>query len=143
MFKTNYCYIYWLNWFGYSLKLSNVQPSWLQRTTSCQILYLAEEYTRDQHHIAFLSNYIKQRKIPKEFRLKLHFNIANLEYEDAIKKGSLKLMQITINNYERSILTTKTDFDKVLAKINFFWLKLLQSLRSFNQRNRKIWRTFT
>ena len=47
-------------------------------------------------------------------------NIANLEYEDTIERGSLKLIQITINNYERSILTMKTDFDKGLAKINYF-----------------------
>ena len=85
-----------------------------------RVLHLAEKYTRYQHHIIFISNYIKQRKIAKGFRLKFHFNIANLEYEDLIKKCSLKLMQRTVSIYKRSILTMKTDFDKILGKVNYF-----------------------
>ena len=64
----------------------------------CCILHLAEKYTRYKQHIILISNYIKQRKIPKGFRLKFHCNIANLEYEDTIKKCSLKLMQRTAIN---------------------------------------------
>ena len=84
------------------------------------ISHLAEKYTRYQHHIIFISNYIKQQKIPKGFRLKFHCNIANLEYEDTIKKCSLKLMQRTVSNYKCSILTMKTDIDKILGKVNYF-----------------------
>ena len=49
-----------------------------------------------------------------------NYNIANVENENAVKKCSSKLMQRTVNNYKRSILTMKTDFDKILAKINCF-----------------------
>ena len=84
------------------------------------ILHLTEKYTRYQDHIIFISNYIKQWKIPKGFRLKFHYNIADLEYEDTIKKCSLKLMQRTVSSYKRSILTMKTDIDKILGKVNYF-----------------------
>ena len=63
---------------------------------------------------------MKQRKISKGFRLKFHCNIANLDYEVTIKKCSLKLIQRTVSNYKRSILTMKREFDKILGKVNYF-----------------------
>ena len=68
----------------------------------------------------FISNYIKKQKVPKGFRLTFYCYTANVENENTIKKCSSKLMQRTVNNYKRSILTIKTDFDKLLAKINCF-----------------------
>ena len=104
-----------------------MQTSWLQELRRC-ILHLAEKYTRCQHHITFISKYIKQRKIPKGFRLKFHCNIANLEYEDKIKKCSLKLMQRTVSNYKRSVLLMKIDFDKICEKVNYFHSNYLKAL---------------
>ena len=93
-----------------------------------RILHLAEKYTRYQDHVIFISNYIKQQKIPKEIRLKFHCNIANLEYEDTIKKYSLKLMQRTVSNYKRSILLMKKDFNKIRDKVNYFHSNHLETL---------------
>ena len=86
-----------------------------------RFFHLTEKYLGyHQHDIIFISSYIKQWKIPKGFRLKFHFNIVNLEHEDTIKKCGLKLMQRTVSNYKRSILTMQTDFYKSFGKVNYF-----------------------
>ena len=113
-----------------------MQTSWLQELRRC-ILHLAEKYTRCQHHITFISKYIKQRKIPKGFRLKFHCNIANLEYEDKIKKCSLKLMQRTVGNYKRSVLLMKINFDKICEKVNYFHSNYLEALNREIEKNEK------
>ena len=116
IFKTNYCVIY-IDWIGLDIP-RNLVMCWLvdYKELRRRVLHLAEMYTIYQHHIIFISIYMKQRKIPKGFRLKFHCNIANLDYEVTIKKCSLKLIQRTVSNYKRSILTMKREFDKILGK---------------------------
>ena len=98
IFKTSYCVIY-IDWIGLDIPWNLLMCRLVDYKELCHcISHLAEKYTRYQHHIIFISNYIKQWKIPKGFRLKFHCNMANLEYEDIIKKCSLKLMQRTTSN---------------------------------------------
>ena len=108
----------------------------------CCVLHLAENYTRYQHHIIFISNYIKQRKIPKGFRLKFHCNIANLEYENKIKKYRLKLMQRTVSSYKCSVLTMEAAIDKILGKVNYFhsnhWEALNREIKKHEKRLHEI-----
>ena len=132
------CYIY-IDWTGLDIPW-NLVMCWLvhYKELRHRVLHLAEKHTRYQHHTIFIDNRIKQRKIPKGFRLKFHCNIANLEYEDTIKKCSLKLMQRTVSNYKRSILTMKTDIDKILGKANYFhsnnWEALNREIEKYKKR---------
>ena len=64
----------------------------------CRILRFAEKYTRYQHFIMFISNYKKQQKVPKGFRLKIYSNVAKMEYENTIKKCNLKFIHRTVSN---------------------------------------------
>ena len=62
-------------------------------------LHFAEKYTRYQHFIMFISSYKKQQKVLKGCRLKIHSNVAKMEYENTIKKCSLKFTHRTVSNY--------------------------------------------
>ena len=47
-------------------------------------------------------------------------------------------MPITVSNSKRSILTMKTDFDKILGKVNYFhssdWEPLIREIEKYEKR---------
>ena len=102
-----------------------------------RILQLAERYTRYQNHITFISNCIKQQKVPKGFRLKFHCTIVKLEFDNTIKKCSLKWMRRSVSNHKRSILTMKTDFDKMHGEVNYFHSNRREALSREIERHEK------
>ena len=87
----------------------------------------------------FISNYINQQKVPKGFILKFHCNISTLEYENIIKKCSLKLIRRTVSNHKRSTLTLKIDFDKILGKVNYFHSNRREALSREIEKHEKLY----
>ena len=138
IFKTNYCVIY-IDLIDLDMPWNLVRCRLLDyKDLRRRILQLAERYTRYQNHITFISNCIKQQKVPKGFRLKYHCNITNLEYENTIKKCSLKLIHRTASNYKSSILALKADFDKTLGKVNYFHSSRREALSREREQYEKV-----
>jgi len=60
------------------------------------LLEYIDRIIRYRHHIAFISTYVKYKKIPKGFMLNFHSNIPELTVDGILKKSSTKVMEKTL-----------------------------------------------
>ena len=67
------------------------------------LLYNVDKCIRYQHHIVFLSTYLKFKRLPKGFKLRFHNNIKDLSYNNILKNCSFKLMERTVAHYRRYV----------------------------------------
>ena len=68
-----------------------------------------EKTTRYKHHIAFISTYIHFNVIPREFQLKFHSNIPDLQIAKTLKNCSKKLMFKVVSKYNSDIKIILSD----------------------------------
>ena len=67
-----------------------------------KILRIADKFIRYENHMAFISAYLKAKKIPKGFKLNFHNNM-DLSVEGILRKCSLKIMSKTTRFYKEKV----------------------------------------
>ena len=103
------------------------------------LLHNAEKSIRYQHHISFISTYIKLNQIPKGFKLKFHNNIDDANYKNILKKCSRKLMSATVAIYKNKLRNITIRIKSFIndIKINFPE-NMDASLILMNKRSKKL-----
>jgi len=108
------------------------------------LLKIAEQVSRYQHHIVFISTYIKFNRVPKGFQMRHHSNIEECHTDSILKKCSKKLMLKTIQTYKRKLKVKERELiDAQISIKELYSEKDHETTSSYNQRVKNLCSSFS